>query len=95
MIERATKSVATPTRRAAAMPKSSSTVSAKYQIVIPKALRLKFQVKPGQRLQLSSKNGKLIVEPAADVTQYIGVLKSTNEGPVAYQRRIRKDKRYI
>jgi AbrB family looped-hinge helix DNA binding protein len=75
---------------------NSSTVSAKYQIVIPKNIRRSLGIEPGQRMYLSADKGSdtLIVQTKPDVKRYVGVLQSSGEDPVVYQRRIREDKRY-
>jgi AbrB family looped-hinge helix DNA binding protein len=39
-------------------------VSTKYQVVIPKEVRKKIQVKPGQRLNIDTKGNQIILSPA-------------------------------
>jgi len=62
----------------------SNIVSSKYQIVIPKDVRKKLGIKPGQRMRLSAtKNDKIIMqkdeEPDIDtiVQKYAGILKTS------------------
>lgn len=38
-------------------------VSTKYQVVIPKEVRKRIKVKPGQKLDVSTSNGKIILTP--------------------------------
>lgn len=38
-------------------------VSTKYQVVIPKVVRKKIRVKPGQRLDVSTSGDKIILSP--------------------------------
>ena len=38
-------------------------VSSKYQITIPKAIRDKLHIKPGQRLAVSEDDGAIVVTP--------------------------------
>jgi AbrB family looped-hinge helix DNA binding protein len=53
-----------------------STVSAKYQVVIPKKLRAKLQIKPGQKVYLSSnKRGEIIVKTTSVVSEMYGSMK--------------------
>ncbi len=73
----------------------SSKVSPKYQIVIPKELRVHLKLRPGQRVYLAAKGpDELVLAKHPDIEQYLGVLESA-EDPVAYQRRIRADKSYL
>lgn len=52
---------------------SDSTVSSKYQIVIPKDLRNQLGIKPGQRVHLSAgKNGTIIVDVSSRVEKLAG-----------------------
>ena len=55
---------------------STSTVSAKYQIVIPKELRKKLQIKPGQRVFLeTNRAGDIVVSSDSQVEKSLGILK--------------------
>ena len=38
-------------------------VSTKYQVVIPKEVRKRIKVKPGQKLDVSTSDGKIILTP--------------------------------
>jgi AbrB family looped-hinge helix DNA binding protein len=72
---------------------NTSTVSPKYQIVIPKELRRKLQIKPGQKVALEAKKGgEIVVKTKSPVEEFYGVLAGRNvwgDDPVAT---IRKDR---
>lgn len=54
----------------------TSTVSKKYQIVIPKKLRQQLGIKPGQKLHISKlKEGSLEITTHSNLDQYVGALK--------------------
>ncbi len=60
-----------------------TTVSSKYQVVIPKAVRKQLGIRPGQKLQVrAGKNGQVIITKPALTTmqeytdQYAGSLKT-------------------
>lgn len=51
------------------------TVSSKYQVVIPKAVRKQLQIKPGQKVNVSrQKNGKIVIDASSVVEKYAGSL---------------------
>jgi AbrB family looped-hinge helix DNA binding protein len=54
---------------------TTSLLSPKFQIVIPKEIRKSMNLKPGQRLQLAEVNGKIEVRPILTPDQLIGFLK--------------------
>lgn len=54
---------------------TTSVLSPKFQIVIPKEVRRKLALKPGQRLAVTEKNGKIEVRPILTPYQIIGFLK--------------------
>jgi AbrB family looped-hinge helix DNA binding protein len=54
---------------------TTSLLSPKYQIVIPKEIRKSMNLKPGQRLQLTEKDGKIEIRPILTPEQLIGYLK--------------------
>ena len=54
---------------------TTSLLSPKYQIVIPKEIRKSMNLKPGQRLQLTEKDGKIEIRPILTPDQLIGFLK--------------------
>lgn len=54
---------------------TTSLLSPKYQVVIPKEIRRSMNLKPGQRLQLTEKDGKIEIRPILTPEQLIGYLK--------------------
>ncbi len=54
---------------------TTALLSPKFQIVIPKAIRRSMNLKPGQRLQLVEKDGKIEIRPILTPDQLIGFLK--------------------
>lgn len=55
---------------------NTATISSKYQIVIPKELRKQLDIKPGQKVYLSSnKQGEVTVQTASHVEQLYGTAK--------------------
>ncbi|HSH18364.1 MAG TPA: AbrB/MazE/SpoVT family DNA-binding domain-containing protein [Candidatus Saccharimonadales bacterium] len=55
---------------------NTTTVSSKYQIVIPKALREQLHIKPGQTVYLyADKNGEIIVSTQSRVAGLYGSMK--------------------
>lgn len=63
---------------------TTSLLSPKYQIVIPKEIRKSMNLKPGQRLQLTEMDGKIEIRPILTPEQLIGFLKG--EKPLDFQR---------
>lgn len=51
------------------------TLSSKYQIVIPRAIREKWQVKPGQKVRLIIFGNRLEIVPVRDIKEARGFLK--------------------
>lgn len=56
----------------------SVTVSPKYQIVIPKAVRAALNVRPGQKLQVIEYAGRIELVPECDIAELRGFLKGIN-----------------
>ncbi|MES2996546.1 MAG: AbrB/MazE/SpoVT family DNA-binding domain-containing protein [Verrucomicrobiota bacterium] len=54
---------------------TTALLSPKFQIVIPKEIRRSMNLQPGQRLQLTEKNGKIEIRPILTPDQLIGFLK--------------------
>jgi AbrB family looped-hinge helix DNA binding protein len=54
------------------------TISSKYQIVIPRAIREKWNVKPGQKVRLIVFGNRLEVVPVRDIREARGFLKGMN-----------------
>ena len=55
-----------------------STISSKYQVVIPKEIREKFNLKPGQRIMFIPYNGILRVVIVPTIEEARGMLKGMN-----------------
>ena len=51
------------------------TLSSRYQIVIPRAIREKWQVKPGQKVRLIIYGKRLEIVPMRDIKEARGFLK--------------------
>jgi AbrB family looped-hinge helix DNA binding protein len=50
-------------------------ISPKYQVVIPKEIRRRMKIKPGQRLQVVQISNKLEFMPIKDIKETRGFLK--------------------
>jgi AbrB family looped-hinge helix DNA binding protein len=51
------------------------TISSKFQIVIPRAIREKWNIKPGQKVRLIIYGNRLEVVPVRDIKEARGFLK--------------------
>ena len=56
----------------------SVTISPKYQVVIPKAVRKALNLRPGQRMQVVEYNGRIELIPERDIKDLRGFLKGIN-----------------
>lgn len=56
----------------------SVTVSPKYQIVIPKAVRKGLNLHPGQKMQIMENEGRIELIPERDIKELRGFLKGMN-----------------
>ena len=54
------------------------TVSPKYQVVIPKAVREALHLRPGQRMQVVEYDGRIELIPERDIKELRGFLKGIN-----------------
>ena len=54
------------------------TVSPKYQVVIPKAVREALNLRPGQRMQVIEHDGRIEFIPERDLKELRGFLKGIN-----------------
>jgi AbrB family looped-hinge helix DNA binding protein len=54
------------------------TVSPKYQVVIPKAVREALHLRPGQKMQVVEYEGRVEFIPERDITELRGFLKGLN-----------------
>lgn len=53
-------------------------LSDKYQIVIPKEIRRKYDLKPGQELHVAEgKNGEIVIRTKPDIGKYYGIMKDS------------------
>jgi AbrB family looped-hinge helix DNA binding protein len=57
---------------------SSVTVSPKYQVVIPKAVRESMNLLPGQKMQIFEYEGRIELIPERDIKELRGFLKGIN-----------------
>ena len=56
----------------------SVTVSPKYQVVIPKAIRESLKLRPGQKMQIAEYAGRIELVPERDIKELRGFLKGIN-----------------
>ena len=54
------------------------TVSPKYQVVIPKAVREALHLRPGQKMQVIEYDGRIELIPERDIKELRGFLKGIN-----------------
>lgn len=54
------------------------TLSPKYQIVIPKAVREKWNLKAGQKFQVLAYDGRIELAPVMPIQSLRGILKGVN-----------------
>ena len=58
---------------------ATTTISSKYQIVIPKEIRERMRLTPRQRLQVLEKGGIIALVPEVPLKSLKGVLKGMNK----------------
>ncbi len=63
---------------------TTSLLSPKYQVVVPKEIRKSMNLKPGQRLQFIEKDGHIEIRPILTSDQFIGFLKGKTK--LAFER---------
>jgi len=63
---------------------TTSLLSPKYQIVIPKGIRQTLDLRPGQRLNVVEKDGHIELRPILTPEQLIGYLKG--DKPLKFDR---------
>ncbi len=63
---------------------TTSLLSPKFQVVIPKDVRQSLNLKPGQRLNVVEKDGHIELRPILTPDQLIGFLKGAE--PLDFQR---------
>ena len=54
------------------------TVSPKFQVVIPKAVRQAMGIRPGQKMQVIEYNGRIELIPEKDIKALRGFIKGIN-----------------
>jgi AbrB family looped-hinge helix DNA binding protein len=54
---------------------STVTISSKYQVVIPKAVRERLKIKPGQKVEAFAVGGRIELVPVRPVSEMRGFLK--------------------
>jgi len=54
------------------------TVSPKFQVVIPRAVRASLRLHPGQKMQVVEYEGRIELIPERDITELQGFLKGIN-----------------
>jgi AbrB family looped-hinge helix DNA binding protein len=54
---------------------TTSILSPKYQIVVPKEIRKKLNLRPGQRIQFAERDGHVEIRPILTGSELIGYLK--------------------
>ena len=54
------------------------TVSPKFQVVIPRAVRDSMHLRPGQKMQVVEYNERIELVPERDITELRGFLKGIN-----------------
>jgi AbrB family looped-hinge helix DNA binding protein len=63
---------------------TTSLLSPKYQVVIPKEIRRALGLKPGQKLSVIEKDGHIELRPILTPEQLVGFLKG--ETPLEFER---------
>ena len=56
------------------------TVSPKYQVVIPRAVRERLQLRPGQRMQVVEYEGRVELIPERDIRELRGFVRGIDTG---------------
>jgi AbrB family looped-hinge helix DNA binding protein len=56
------------------------TVSPKFQVVIPRAVRESLRLRPGQKMQVVEYDGRIEFIPERDITELRGFIKGINTG---------------
>jgi AbrB family looped-hinge helix DNA binding protein len=54
------------------------TLSPKYQVVIPRAIREALNLRPGQKMQIVEYDGRIELMPERDIKELRGFLKGIN-----------------
>ena len=59
---------------------STVTISSKYQVVIPKAVRERLRIRPGQKVEAFAIGGRIELVPVRPVAEMKGFLKGLDPG---------------
>jgi len=54
---------------------ATTTVSSRYQVVIPKEVREQLEIRPGQKLQVLAKHGVVHLVPVVPLRDLVGFVK--------------------
>lgn len=68
---------------------TTTTLSPKFQIVIPKSVRQKLSLKPGQRLSVTEIDGHIEITPILTPEQLVGFLKGKTNLPFEREKQDR------
>ncbi len=68
---------------------TTSLLSPKYQVVIPKEIRKALDLKPGQRLNVIEKDGHIELRPILTPERLIGFLKGKTKLPFEREKQDR------
>jgi len=68
-------STTTKTQKSRFETKPIATISAKYQLVIPKAVRASMKLKPGDQVCFLNINGSMRLVPIRPIAEYRGILR--------------------
>lgn len=68
---------------------TTSLLSPKYQVVIPKEIRKALNLRPGQRLNVIEKDGHIELRPILTPEQLIGFLKGKTKLPFEREKQDR------
>ena len=58
----------------------SVTVSPKFQVVIPRSVRDRLHLRPGQKMQVIEYSGRVELIPECDISELRGFVKGINAG---------------
>lgn len=56
----------------------SVTISPKYQVVIPRPVRNRMRIRPGQKMQVVEYDGRIELIPEKDISELRGFLRGIN-----------------
>lgn len=54
------------------------TISAKFQVVIPKSIRVELELRPGQKVRMFLTNGQIVMIPVRSIKSMRGFLKGND-----------------